>query len=1276
MVTGPTPGFDVFGPILPGTTLLEASAGTGKTWSITTLVVRLIAEAGFRAADLLIVTFTEAATEELRERVRLRLSEAARALAAPPGAPADTGLEAWAGGLGDGPRAAAAHAIEAALQELDQAVICTIHSFCHRTLTELAFEAGAEIGLELTQDLSPVLDELVDDLITLDLVDLPHAEWRLMVEGLGWTRATLGELARLALRDRGCPVLPAPTPLGPLLEARRAAAPALARRLEEEWGPALVDAVAAAIADGRFKKRQSTWKVDGLRAMVQAAVAGLRASPLPTLDDLGPLAAALHPDAYRKQLVDPEQGPDLPDTSELVDALGLESLAGPLRAGFVHRLRAEVARRKAGAGICDFDDLLRLLRDRIRDPTYGPPLAMALSARHPAVFIDEFQDTDAVQWEIFHTCFHTTARRGHLFLIGDPKQAIYRFRGADLRVYLDAADVAHQARTMTRNHRSDAALIGALNRLYGGDPVGAFCQPPVAYVEVDTPPRAATPRLRGPDGAPLAPFVVRHIPPPAGQAEWMGSAEALRLTRDRLVADVVELLQGGAELATADGWARVRPGDVAVLTRRNAEAATVAAALQAAGVPAVVRGGDTVFSTPEAEALVCFLEALLDPSREGPARALALLPGWGWTATSLRSPDARWDQLLGQLSRWRRIFDEQGLMVAFRAAAEDVDLLPRRLAQVGGHRAVTNLLHVVELAHGAERAGRLGLPSLHAWLQRQRAAPPKDAEASILRLETDAAAVQVVTLHRSKGLEYPVVFLHEAWLRFGDPAPPPWLLGRDPDDPRGVSRRLDLRAGHPELWQAHLLDLEEGLQEDLRLLYVGLTRARHRLALYHPAVEGLGGSALGVLVHGGGPGERPASRIAAAQAALDGDDAARAWGSARRWAAAGLEVVEGAPPALRPWFAAPSGPAVALGLRRLGRPAFDGEWRRYSYSAITRGQSGHQSPVVAAPDGVAADRGDPLRPGFDPDGMPSRRPDGGAGPEEAEVDPALALPLPLGDAPANAEAGTFLHAVLEHADFPDALAGAVGLSRLQAVIDAQLGLHGFRAEAWGPGLADAVARALRTPLGGPLGARRLADVRRADRLDELRFDLPLAGGDPADRAWARLSAITAGGFARAMARRAGGPVVSQAYLDALAHLRMGRLRGFLTGSIDLAFRVRGAGGEDRWFVVDYKSNRLPLPGGAMSTAGYTLPRLRIAMEEHHYYIQYHLYCVALRRFLRSRGALGAEARLGGVYYLFLRGMIGEETPVEQGFPTGVFFDEPPDEVLDALDRLFDGATDR
>ena len=1361
--------WDFASPLEPGVTLLEASAGTGKTYNITTLVLRLVAEQGLKMAELLVVTFTRAATAELRDRVRARLAEALAVMQGTRTAPKNDAVLVYLlrRGASDPSWAALClRRLRAAQADFDQCLISTIHGFCQRMLQQHAFEAQADFDLELVQDTAGLEQELVADWITTELYADDPERYAFLVNECGVDRESLSGLAQLALRDPDLEVLPGDEQWAQP-EDWEAELGAFVRSWEGAWAAEVEALFAQTRAEGglpeggnnKYRSKRVAKELAGLGRALRAA-RDWRRPP-----KVGYFASA----AIAEKLA---EGHPLP-THEALDALEHlvsfpQRVAAGERARFVRWVRAEFASRNRRRRQQAFSDLMGRLAqvlDRAPSDPGRHALVQAIGKRFRAALIDEFQDTDGRQWTIFRALFQRPG--AWLFLIGDPKQAIYGFRGANVHVYLQArAEAGGRCFTMDVNHRTDARLLAAFNHLM--DRQGFFGGRGIEYVRVNAPerPPTQTDRLRPaagwhePDAAPLQLRFVDRSLAGSSQDSPLPKGQLNALLPARVAEDVVELLESGTLLYRGEGsdgeerWERVLPGDVAVLTRTGEQARQVQAALGAAGVPAVLRGADSVLASDEAFELQLWLECLASPGHTGRARTVATTRLFGRSAALLAAVDAgdeealrQWEAWLARLAAWRKAFADRGFLETLRRALrEDVlatagdedegaDATIRLLRRPDGERRLTNLWHVAELLHTAEASARLGLPGLLAWLRRQRAQPDVDSETAELRLERDDAAVHVLTVHKSKGLQFPVVFAPNLW----------WARLPDPKDAAHVApaaadpaqRILDLRAPQEKGATVERAEREER-EEGLRLLYVALTRARHRCVVYTGHINGLGNSALAAALHGEGDGDdsdrlqRGAQRAATAGHEALKDDLRRLCDPAQ-----GAAGPDGAPivsltmctrPAGRVW-AGVATPDEELRPRDFTRYWLDPRWSRHSYSALTHGKTvvyvgreGEAYPRDAdagtdeAPD-MAAYEVDPeaardaalaVGPGTGASGGdPTTTPqdDGALGGASASWAPVYSLPadvpdVPLASFPSGAGAGTCLHELLEHADFrwadPDpqtaggcqspggteggaAGAESEGATALAALLDDRLPQHGFAADRWRDELLVGLLAALRTPLGGPLGATRLCDIPRCDRLDELRFDLPLAGGDRFGSAEDVMNPVRSEQLVGALRLRGAGgagvppdeETMRAAYLDGLGGFRP--LCGFLTGSIDLVFRVPGADGP-RWFVADYKSNRLdPHRQRRTPVQHFCLEGMRYEMEQHHYYLQYHLYTLALHRYLRHR--LGAERydyerHVGGVYYLFLRGMIGPDTPAVAGRRHGCFYDRPQLAVIDALDRLF------
>jgi exodeoxyribonuclease V beta subunit len=1102
--------FDVCGDLPTGTTVLEASAGTGKTFTIAALAARYVAEGHVRLPELLLVTFGREATQELRERVRERLASVERGLRDPAGARAATdSVLALLASVPDHEAVLRRRRLTAALAEFDAATIATTHQFCGQMLTALGIAGDAADALFV---------ESVDDLV-VEVVDDFYVR-TFAAPGAGTPAFDRSEALRLARRAVGDP------------QAR--------------------------------------------------------------LEPAGATGAAA------------------------------------VRHAFATAVRGEVERRKRTGNLHTYDDLVTRLHDALADPVRGA--AARLRARYRVVLVDEFQDTDPLQWGILrHFAGHVP-----LVLIGDPKQAIYAFRGADVVSYLDAVGRADAHATLARNWRSDAGLLRALDTVFGGAALG---DPRIVVREVES--AHPLPRL---SGAPVDVPVRLRVLARDGLA---CSGRGLALTADAraevardAAADVAALLASGAAVAGS----ALRPGDVAVLVRTNDQGTVMRDALAAVGVPAVLSGTASVFGTPAAREWLTLLHALEQP-RPIRIRDAALTCFLGRTVAELCGPDADalLDELGATLRRWAAVLHGKGVAALLEAVTTGTGLPGRLLGVMDGERRLTDVRHIGQALHAAAVDAHLGPAAMVEWLRHRidDAAADVGLERS-RRLDSDAAAVQIITVHRSKGLEFPVVYVPFGWDRY---------VPREPDvpllhDDAGV-RLLDVGGTGGPRWSEHCTRHEaEEAGEDLRLLYVALTRARCQVVTWWVPATTAAQSPLHRLLFGRrGPGATPP-----ASCPVPNDAAALT--ALRALAGPDLtveQVRDRSPVSFTDAAAAPEALSAATFTRTL-----DLAWRRTSYSALTA--DAHGAPRLAVLTEPEVEEKDDEGPEPTDDGGPPVAP-------APAADPALAVASPMADLPVGTGFGTLVHAVFEAADLtaPDLRA------ELLRCVHAELDRHPTPAvdpEA----LAEALVPVARTPLGPLADGRCLADLAPADRLAELDFELPLAGGD------------TPGGDVRLgdlvpLLRRHLPPGDALAgYADRLAALAGQPLRGYLTGSIDAVLRLAGP----RFAVVDYKTNWLgPVgPDGRepLTAAHYTPERLAGAMMDAHYPLQALLYSAALHRFLRWRlRGYDPERHLGGALYLFLRGMCGPEGPVVDGVPCGVFSWRPPAALVVELSDLLDGS---
>jgi exodeoxyribonuclease V beta subunit len=1125
--------FDVCGTLPAGVTVLEASAGTGKTYTIAGLTARYVAE-GHKLEELLLVTFTRMATAELRDRVRERLVSAEhgleRALGGEPPDERDRVLALLASGDQAGVEQRRRR-LAAAIADFDAATIVTTHGFCQEVLGGLGIAGDLEPGVTFAEDLSDLREEVVDDL---------------------YVRAF--HRARAALGGREKPPF------------ERSEALMIARAADENPG------------------------------------------------------AALEPTAVVRN--------SLPD----------------LRRRFAARVREELDERKRRGGVMTYDDLLTRLRDALFDPRRGGEIAARLRDRYRVVLVDEFQDTDPLQWDIVRRAFGEGD--GTLVLIGDPKQAIYAFRGADVYAYLDAAATAGANRTLDTNWRGDQPLLTAYDALFGDAQLG---HPGIVYRRVSA--AAANQRSRLTGAPHAAPLRVRLVPGAPRGGRQISVDDARGYVAEDLAGDVVALLDARAEIqerradGTPDGPARrLEPGDVAVLVRRNLDAEAVRDALARAGVPAVLSGAGSVFSTREAGDWLSLLEALEGASRMGRVRAVALTAFVGWTAERVATADEdAWDELQSKLHRWALVLRTRGVAALAESVSSGQSLPGRVLAVADGERRMTDLRHVGELLHAAAMTEQLGPAALTTWLRHRirNAAAELGNEERTRRLESDAAAVQVLTIHRSKGLEFPVVYLPYAW----DPSPAP-RAGKPVafhDEDAGDARKVDVGLEGREYQLHRQRGIVEQRGEDLRLLYVGLTRARHQAVVWWAGTSWSKDSALARLAFH----REPDGTVPHAGRYTPDDDRARERFEELAARAPGCISVEqallGGPAA---WSPPLTRPAVldALTFDR----SLDAEWRRTSYSDITAGA--HEAHVASEPEART------LTDEPEADAAPPAA--ARAGVEEA----LLAVALPLSDLPGGVRVGTFVHDVLEATDFAadDLERDLTGhVRRLRPRAGADLGPSAA--------IVAGLRAAIETPLGPLAGGLRLRDVTRADRLDELAFELPLAGGDAA------AGEVTPAAIGALLGRHLADDDPLAPYAERLGDPALRHaVRGYLTGSIDLVLRTSGDDGTPRFAVVDYKTNRLGAVDEQLTAWHHRPDAIAAEMRRAHYVLQALLYTAALHRYLRWRLQGYDPARnLAGVLYLFVRGMIGPDTPVVGDRSCGVFAWRPPAALVVELSDLLD-----
>ena len=1218
---------------LRGASLIEASAGTGKTWTIAALYVRLILGHGTDATrftrplmpgDILVMTFTRAATRELSDRIRARLLEAARCFrgdAQPK--PEDLFLQTL---LADYPAQAerqhAAWRLALAAEGMDEASIHTIDAWCQRMLREHAFDSGSLFEETLVADEQALLTLAVQDYWRRQCYGLSEAELAPVLAIWSGVQVLRADVKDLLGKDPGASAqavnLKPGLGLAQVISEAQSELQTALQDLRTQWRPRVALMRGFVLSqdppkdhgwDGRqFSIKHITNWLDKLQAWAEGAVDEVT----PLMPDLTETAwARLTPEGLTGARKDGQSVVMGPAEAQAFEAFAdlpsdLQKLPKPSTAARLHAALSVAARLrqlKRQQSQFGFSDLLERLDAALHGPQ-GEALRQRIAAQYPVALIDEFQDTSPIQYRIFDQIYRTAdnAPERALLLIGDPKQSIYGFRGADIYSYLNARQ-ATQGRhyALTVNYRSTQSLVQAVN--------GAFLQAEAHQAEGAF--RFKTQRAEAADN-PL-PFVA--VTAKGRKEQWVnrqGPLPAVTLVHDLELQSMGAVRQAFAERCAEQivGWLndpdngfaqdgqplqRLRPSDIALLVRTGKEAAALRRALQKRGVVSVyLSDKDSVYQSDEARDLVHWLRAVANPQDSGLVRAALALTSVGLPLgelARLATEDEVFDAQVQVLHELRQIWLSQGVLAMLRQTLHRLGLAARWLAQSdngpspspgtagggggGGERSLTNYLHLAELLQNAS-AELEGEQALIRWLMNQIAANAEKNDEQVVRLESDADLVKIVTIHASKGLEYPVVCLPFA------------TCFRGADGKSVKSAQLPTPEGGREL----VLDLDsaaialleqERLREDLRLLYVALTRARHALWLGFAAVKVGAGkacqthkSALGCLL--GGPAARepdawlpPLQDWANSCTSMALVPAAAPTGVSRLMARASLPPLQPAPPY---------------------QAEFDRSWGLLSYSRLTRDLN-HQTPTLSplALPRPADDEG--LSPIDEEHPTPSHPP---------AVDSA-ALPPIWHRFKRGPITGNWLHQQLDwlSAEGFALKTNASLAARLQARCERD---HQDQA----PALVDWLTDVVSTPLPHLGVALSELPVVRS----EMEFWLP----------------------ARQMETSTIDALCRQHLLPGVArpHLPASKLHGMLMGFMDLVFEQGG-----RYWVLDYKSNAL----GSVD-ADYDAQALSAEMAKHRYDVQAALYGLALHRLLKSRlgPAYDPVQHLGGAVYLFLRGIHG------------------------------------
>lgn len=1094
---------------LHGNRLIEASAGTGKTFTIASLYLRLLLGHGDSGScfpreltvdQILVVTFTEAATAELRDRVRRRIHDARLAFSR--GFSEDPVIKPLLDDLHDH-KAAAAILLQAERQ-MDEAAIFTIHGFCQRMLTQNAFESGSLFDNEFVTEESHLRAQVVADYWRRNFYPLP----RTLAGEVRSIWSSPGTLLRdINIFLSGAEVeIRAPELKGSLQQVHDDNIERIehVKRLWRADAADFQDLIASSGVNKRSYTKTSLPKaLAEVGAWAEQETTGYK---LPkTLEK------------FDQQVLLDKTSKGVPPEHPVFVAIGAlldnkPNVKDPLLAHAIKECRQLLAEAKRRKGWLSFDDLLTQLAAALANDIEGS-LAARIRGQFPVAMIDEFQDTDPLQYSIFNTVYGEDQRTEDgveapsaesacgLFMIGDPKQAIYAFRGADIFTYIQARRQVKAHYTLGTNWRSTAEMVEAVNCIFQQPQRPFIYDQDITFLPVKHSPKAASRswQLAG-EKQPALSFWRQDADEPVKKGDYnqvMAAATAAEIQKILTLSQ-----QGEALLVDGEKTKPIQAGDVSVLVRTGTEGALIRQALADQGIASVyLSNRDSVFACTEASDIQRLLVAVLVPEDE---RGLRAALASGLFALSARQLDElnidedKWEQHVAEFREYRKLWQSRGVLPMLRHVLASRRVAERLLTENGGERRLTDILHIGELLQQASQT----LDSDHGlirWLAEHIEEPNGNADDQQLRLESDRNLVQIVTIHKSKGLEYDIVFL-------------PFVCGY---------RAAGIALFHDEQTQQAVLDVtgqeesmdlaeKERLAEDLRLIYVALTRAVYgcyigmaplRNGLSRKEPTGLHNAAIGWLVQDGQEGG-----VADMDTALS------------RLTSASVAIVP--PPELpdSPWLPV-EGEQPELAASEF-TAKIERSWWITSYSGLVKqGHHNHDASFEL--------------PGFDTDSSSD------SDSEEGElIEPERSIYT----FPRGARPGTFLHTLFEEIEFTEPVESEATRDKILEL----LRLENYDEE-WLPVLQTMIRDVLSCPLDGD--ALLLGNIPVAQRLTEMEFMLPI-------------NVLSAPLLNKVIARH--DPLSARA-----GELGFATVSGMLKGFIDLVFEHQG-----RYYVLDWKSNHL------------------------------------------------------------------------------------------------------
>lgn len=1190
--------FDPFSCPLSGVNLVEASAGTGKTYSITSVYLRFILESSLQVENILVVTFTEAATAELNDRIRTRLKDCLESVKSGFFTDKDP-FGQYFSGLDDNYKINAVPRLETAIRSFDKASIFTIHGFCRRILSEMAFETGAMFDFKLEPDLSDLESEIISDylrtlFLSESVAEFPESFLMYLVK----VKFFSGVVDKLISRSRSFPRISISEILSGNNLHKISGSFEMARKTAlKMWNSGKGEITECFIGASTLNGKSYN---PGIRKRILEKININLENAGPDFfvsDDFRKITFSSIKNGTIKGNVPPFHEffnlcENLYKSADILDKAYCKRL-NSMKQEFLDYYYSESEKRKEKRNACGFNDLLAKLHNAISGP-YNEIVRGSIRKKFHAALIDEFQDTDHVQYDIFSNTFRNYVP---LFLIGDPKQSIYGFRGADVFAYIRAASEADRKYTLTTNWRSDSGLIKAVNHLFSVRK-NPFVFSEIQYLDVKASSENTESAFKsGRSGDDKGFLEIFAISDKTNDTKKKSDAVICEYVTSR----IAELISGNAEIAGKP----VVPGDIAVLVAKHAQGKKIRSFLDRAGIPSVSSGGEGVFKSDEALYIARLIGAVINPSDAGRMKGALTTPFFGFTANDIENMDNNEEILDKTVIFFRDLHDlwaRKNFIQMFRKAITREGVSSRMAASAGGERTLTNLYHIAEIINHEETSGKLSMDEVLDMLAERIESGEKGIDEELLRLESDSDAVRIMTVHKSKGLEFPIVFCPFPVKNISDKKPD-GVIVHDSEDDHSFMYYGD---SHPDFDLKRKKHDTMELAESSRLLYVALTRAKHRCFMavdLDSCVSSIGY----ILFH---------SEITGSDEALVSlKDCLKKTEPEDK-----LSILK--------QICSLSGSSISLSEYNIGnadkilpekKNEISLELGKFERRIRTDSLITSFSGITAGTHSSAPD----------PDIPEAHLQEKDFSSASIHINPDSAdLKKTIFDFPKGRDAGNFFHSFLENLDFGS------DFPAIRTLAGKILQEYGFDIS-WSDVVAEMALTLVNTTLPGT--DFTLSSVGKKSRINEAGFYFPVKKMTPEN-------------LADAFSDLGTEPEIRQIFKECLDRLEFYPVSGFIRGFIDMIFEKDG-----RYYLVDWKSNHLGNACDAYSDAA-----LAETMASEYYIIQYYLYVIAVDRYLKNRVAgYSFRENFGGVFYFFLRGVNGQGK-------NGIYHDMPDEAFIKKL----------